>query len=55
MTRSLTLPAPVSLKEFEEVRVEVEQGVFVGPPVVRNVVAGETIVTTPSMRTICPW
>lgn len=33
----------VSLKEFEEVRVEVEQGVFVGPPVVRNVVAGETI------------
>lgn len=33
----------VSFKEFESVEVEIQQGLFIGPPTVRNIVQGETL------------
>ncbi len=33
----------VAFKEFEQVRVEVQQGLFIIPPTVRNVLEGETL------------
>lgn len=33
----------VSFREYESVEVEVRRGLFVGPPAVRNVVAGQTL------------
>lgn len=33
----------VSFKEFESVEVEIQQGFFIGPPTVRNIVQGETL------------
>ena len=33
----------VNFKEFEPVEIEVERGLFIGPPTVRNVVEGDTL------------
>ncbi len=32
----------VAFKEYEEAQVEIEHGLFVGPPTIRNVIAGDT-------------
>jgi nucleoid-associated protein YgaU len=34
----------VTFKEFEQVEVEVQQGFFLGPPTVRNILEGDTLV-----------
>ena len=33
----------VSFKEFEQVEVEIERGLFIGPPTVRNIIEGDTL------------
>jgi nucleoid-associated protein YgaU len=33
----------VSFKEYEAIDIEVKQGLFIGPPTVRNVVEGENL------------
>ncbi|MDJ0597826.1 MAG: LysM peptidoglycan-binding domain-containing protein [Crocosphaera sp.] len=33
----------VNFKEFEPVEIEIERGLFIGPPTVRNVVEGDTL------------
>lgn len=33
----------VSLKEYETIEIEVRQGLFIGPPTVRNIIEGETV------------
>ncbi len=33
----------VSFKEFEQVKVEIERGLFIGPPTVRNIIEGDTL------------
>ena len=33
----------VSFKEYEAVEIEIRQGLFVGPPTIRNIVEGETV------------
>lgn len=33
----------VSLKEYETIDIEIRQGLFIGPPTVRNVIEGETV------------
>ena len=34
---------PWSFKEFARLQVEIEEGLFIGPPTVRNIVEGETL------------
>ncbi len=33
----------VTFKEYEQVTVEIEQGLFIGPPTIRNILEGETL------------
>jgi nucleoid-associated protein YgaU len=33
----------VTFKEFEQVEVEVQRGLFIGPPTVRNIIEGDTL------------
>jgi nucleoid-associated protein YgaU len=33
----------VTFKEFEQIEIEVQRGLFVGPPTVRNVIEGDTL------------
>lgn len=33
----------VSFKEFEPVEIEIQQGLFIGPPTVRNIIEGDTL------------